>query len=163
MEHIKLFEEFGILDYFKKKNSNPKPSSNGPSYLPKPSGNEGPPMMVVSGVNYKMFNKLNVFIDTEPYESSQFGQEKYSVYVSGNSTDLYYIGDIRKWPNTDSYLSYLRFDKIKKVNRIRIEPIEGKAKELVEKELDKIYIASDLMDDDITNRDYLKKLLNSNG
>ena len=109
---------------------------------------------------------LNFFIDKEPYDKSQFGQNKHKVYLFKDDK-VYYLGDIRKFKNGKS-LSYLRLDDIKPVNmdislskiyKINyMRDLNKEEKEILDEELDRNVIERDLMADEITYKEKLKQL-----
>jgi hypothetical protein len=111
-------------------------------------------------------DSLEFFIDKEPYEKSQFGQDKHKIYLFKNDS-VYYLGDIRKFKNGDS-ISYLKLDNIKKVNmsnelskiyKIEMRHLDNKEMKILDEELDRNVIESDLMADEITYREKIIKEL----
>ena len=112
-------------------------------------------------------DSLEFFIDKEPYEKSQFGQDKHKVYLFKNN-QAYYLGDIRKFKNGD-LLSYLRLDNIKKVNMSNelskiykveyMRELNNKEKEILDEELNRNVIERDLMADEITYKEKIIKEL----
>jgi len=113
-------------------------------------------------VNESIINlNYEILIDNEPYDLSQFKQYKYGVYIKSYD-DLYYIGDLRTFDKI-KYLSYLNIEKIKKVKYKSnlIQPDENQLK-IIEEELDKNYLSPDLMDDTLSYKEYIKKIINEN-
>ena len=114
----------------------------------------------------------SVMIDKESYEKSQFGQEKYKVYlikhVENYKNEIYYIGDLRKFPSTgDMPISYLKLDRIAPISILPIKmeilrevrELDGNEMRIVNGELDKNFTGINLMDDNITYREKIKKEL----
>jgi hypothetical protein len=110
---------------------------------------------------------LKFYIDKEPYDKSQFGQNKHKVYLFKDDDKVYYLGDIRKFKDGKS-LSYLKLDDIKPVNidislskiyKIQyMRDLNKEEKEILDEELDRNVIERDLMADEITYREKLKQL-----
>ena len=98
-------------------------------------------------------------IDREPYEKSQFNQGKYKVYLTKNDV-TYYIGDIRRFASNDNPISYLRLDKMSRVESFpeNVRGLKDDEMEIVNNELDRQVLTSNLMDDEITYRDKINSL-----
>ncbi len=99
-------------------------------------------------------------IDCEPYDKSQFGQHKYGVYIENNNK-RYYIGDIREFTKTKGptpYMSYLNVEKYveKEPTGTLCSPNDEQMR-IIDEELNKNYLSSNLMDDTITFREFLKE------
>lgn len=109
--------------------------------------------------NYKFDYKI--LVDSKPYDLSQFNQHKYGVYIKNNEY-LYYIGDIRTFDKI-KYLSYLNIEKIKKIdNKSNLIIPDENQLNIIEEELNKSYLSPNLMDDTITYKEYIKKVINEN-
>lgn len=141
---IKLFEEFNLKNIFKSKKQKHAEEMFGTKdfSLPKPDKNVKVP--------------LNIMIDSEYYELSQFKQEKYGVYVVDGDKTIY-IGDIRRY-STGGYASYLRIENyIEKTPYSKlVKPNEEQSK-IIDEELNKNYISKNLMDDTISYIEYIKQ------
>jgi hypothetical protein len=98
-------------------------------------------------------------IDSEPYEKSQFNQGKYKVYLTKNGV-TYYIGDIRRFASNGSPISYLRLDNMTKVESFpkNVRGLNNEEMEIVNSELDRQVLTSDLMDEPITYREKIESL-----
>lgn len=134
MKYVKHFEEFNFRNLFKSK-----------------QGNE-------VSEDEKEISKI--MIDCEPYDRSQFGQDKYGVYIQNNDTH-YYIGDIREFTKseeTNPYISYLTIDRVieKEPSGELCQP-NIEQMDIIEEELDKSYLSPNLMDETITLREFLKE------
>ncbi len=143
MKNIKTFE--GFKDWFKSKEQKAREEMFGTKDLSKESDKE----------------KSQIMIDSEPYDSSQFGQEKYGVYIEVPNGVRYYIGDIRKFTKTKGptpYMSYINLDNIieKEASGVLVHPNKEQM-DIINGELDRNYNSRNLMDDTITYRDKLKK------
>ena len=110
----------------------------------------------MSKTEYEIYK---IMIDCNPYDTSQFGQKKFGVYIE-NDNKHYYIGDIREFTKTKGptpYMSYLNIE-----NFIEKEPYgilchpNKEQMDIIEKELSKNYLSPNLMDDNITFREFLK-------
>lgn len=183
MKHLKKFEEISFSNLFKKKDKDNKLSV--PSEIKTklelkgytnigydedhniianhPKKGNG---ILITNDMIESYD-LKFFIDKEPYDKSQFGQDKYKVYLfKGDKT--YYLGDIRKFKDGKS-LSYLRLDNIKPVNMDislskiykfeYMKDLNKEEKEILDKELDRNVIERDLMADEITYREKIIKEL----
>ena len=101
-------------------------------------------------------------IEIEPYEESQFRQGKYRVFII-NDDKTYYIGDLRKFNSNNEFLSYLNLDKIKlQKPQFDLINLTDEQMDIVNKELNRLCLTSNLMDDHISYREKLKKDLNIN-
>src|ERR1035437_8277904 len=111
-------------------------------------------------------NRPQVMIESEPYEASKFGQEKYGVYIEipdlvcGLDCPYFYIGDIRNFTYPERktpYMSYLTLDNIieKDPSGVLIHPNKEQM-DIINNELDKYDFSSDLTHYDVTYRDKLK-------
>jgi len=97
-------------------------------------------------------------IDMEPYEKSQFNQAKYKVYLTKNGV-TYYIGDIRRFSTNNEPISYLRLDEMSKVDFPKsVRGLKDEEMEIVNSELDKQVLSSNLMDEPITYREKIESL-----
>ena len=101
-----------------------------------------------------------IMIDCEPYDVSQFGQNKYGVYIENNDIH-YYIGDIREFIKASGptpYMSYLNIERVieKEPTGTLCIPNDEQIK-IINTELDKNYLSPNLMDDTITFREYLNE------
>jgi hypothetical protein len=98
-------------------------------------------------------------IDREPYEKSQFNQDKYKVYLTKDGV-TYYIGDIRRFASNNNPISYLRLDKMTKVDSFpkNVSGLNSEEMEIVNSELDKQALTSNLMDEPITYREKIESL-----
>jgi hypothetical protein len=98
-------------------------------------------------------------IDREPYEKSQFNQGKYKVYLTKNGV-TYYIGDIRRFASNNKPISYLRLDKMTKVDSFpkNVSGLNSEEMEIVNSELDNQVLTSNLMDEPITYREKIESL-----
>jgi hypothetical protein len=98
-------------------------------------------------------------IDREPYEKSQFNQAKYKVYLTKNGV-TYYIGDIRRFDSNSNPISYLRLDNMTKVESFpkNVSGLNNEEMKIVNDELDRQVITSDLMDEPITYREKIESL-----
>lgn len=144
---IKLFEEFNLRNIFKSKKQRQAEEMFGTKDLSLPEPVQEEPIID---------EPLNIMIDSEYYELSQFNQEKYGVYVvDGNKT--FYIGDIRKF-STGGYISYLRIENyVEKAPHTKlVKPNEEQSK-VIDEELNKNYLSRNLMDDTITYIEYIKQ------
>ena len=109
-------------------------------------------------------NNLNngiILMTSEPYDISQFGQEKYGIYIYVPSTEKYlYLGDLRKYDkisDQNPYISYLKLNQIsEKEPNVQLKSIDNDAMELINDELDKENTIINLTDDIITYRDKIK-------
>jgi hypothetical protein len=150
MKNIKTFE--GFKDWFKSKEQKAREEMFGTKDLS--NGSE----------EYNTVDKSEIMIESEPYENSQFGQEKYGVYIELPDGVRYYIGDIRKFINTDGqnpYISYLNLDKITKKEPLKVLVRPNKEQmDIINNELDRNYLSRNLMDDTITYREKIKNELN---
>jgi hypothetical protein len=66
--------------------------------------------------NWSLFNENNsnefeILIHKQPYDKTDFGQNKYGVFVKKNNIH-YYIGDLRKFDNYREYISYIDVLKV---------------------------------------------------
>lgn len=97
-------------------------------------------------------------IDREPYDKSQFGQDKYKVYLTKNGI-TYYIGDIRRFKSSNDPISYLRLDNMSKIDFPKnVRGLNNEELQIVNDELDKQVITNNLLDDPITYREKIKSL-----
>lgn len=147
MKHLRQFEDFNFKDLFKSKEQKNREKMFGTKDLSRDKRIES-----------------QIMIDCEPYDISQFGQKKYGVYIE-NSNKHYYIGDIREFSKTkdnsnkySTYMSYLNIEKIveKEPTGTLCHP-NSEVMDIINKELDKNYLSSNLMDDTITFREFLKE------
>ena len=142
---IKLFEEFNLKNIFKSKKQKQAEEMFGTKDLSLPEPVQEP-----------QDEPLNIMIDSEYYELSQFGQEKYGVYVvDGDKT--FYIGDIRKY-STGGYASYLRIENyIEKTPYSTLVKPDEEQGQIIDEELNKNYLSRNLMDDTISYIEYIKQ------
>jgi hypothetical protein len=97
-------------------------------------------------------------IDREPYEKSQFNQNKYKVYLTKDGV-TYYIGDIRRFDSSNNLISYLRLDHMTKVEFPKnVRGLKNEEMEIVNNELDRQVLTPNLMDEPITWREKIKSL-----
>lgn len=144
MKYIKLFEEFNFKNIFKSKEEKDDKETFVTKDLSKNESEENSKIM----------------INSEPYDKSQFGQNKYGVYIENNDKH-YYIGDIREFTKTKGptpYMSYLNVEKYveKEPTGILCKPNEEQMK-IIDVELNKNYLSPNLMDDTTTFREFLKE------
>ena len=148
MKYLKLFEEHNFLkNMFKSKEQKLKERHFGTKDLSKPD-------------NYLPSDNKKIMIDSKPYDTSQFGQLKFGVYIENNNKH-YYIGDIREFTKTKGptpYMSYLDIERSveKEPDGVLCHPNEEQI-QIINNELDKNYLSPNLMDDTITFREYLKQ------
>lgn len=145
MKYLKQFEDFNFKNLFKSKSQKSIEKTFGTKDLSR-KGNE--PI------------GSQIMIDCEPYDTSQFGQSKFGVYIENNQKH-YYIGDIREFTKTKGptpYMSYLNIGKVveKKPTGTLCHP-NSEVMSIINKELDKNYLSRNLMDDIITFREFLKE------
>ena len=150
MKRIKTFE--GFKDWFKSKEQKSREEMFGTKDLS--NGSE----------EYNTVDKSEIMIESEPYENSQFGQEKYGIYIELPDGVRYYIGDIRKFTKTKGptpYMSYINLDNIieKEASGVLVHPNKEQL-DIINKELDRNYLSRNLMDDTITYREKIKNELN---
>jgi hypothetical protein len=146
MKHLKLFEEFNFRNLFKSKEQKGKEELYRNKDLSKFEDETSK-------------SSIQIMIDCEHYDISQFGQKKFGVYIE-NDNKHYYIGDIReftKTKGTNPYMSYLNIEKFieKEPDGTLCHPNKDQMK-IIEEELSKNYMSPNLMDDTITLREFLK-------
>lgn len=148
MKYIKKFEGFSFKKMFSKDKDKPK-EEGGKGYR------FGFPIRETDS---------KILIDRDPYDKSQFGQNKYGVYIATNDLTLpirvhYYIGDIREFEDSPGkYISYLDIERfIEKEPTGNVCDPNVEQMEIINKELDKTYQSRNLMDDSITFRELLKQ------
>jgi hypothetical protein len=144
MKHLKLFEDFNFRNLFKSKEQRDREEIFGTKDLSKTQDD----------------NSSKIMIDCEPYDTSDFGQNKYGVYIENNNTH-YYIGDIREFTKAKGptpYMSYLNIEKYieKKPTGVLCHP-NSEQMSIINDELDKNYLSRNLMDDTITFREFLRE------
>ena len=144
MKHIKLFEEFDFKNLFKsKKDKLREEMFSTKDFSKKPVEDY----------------KSKIMVDCKAYDTSQFGQDKFGVYIENNGK-TYYIGDIREFTKASGpnpYLSYLNIDRVreKEPSSVLCKPNADQMK-IIEQELSKDYVSNNLMDDTITYIEFLK-------
>jgi hypothetical protein len=143
MKYLKLFEEFNFKNLFKSKEQKLREETFGNKDLSKNESDDS-----------------KIMIDSEPYDKSQFGQNKYGVYIENNDTH-YYIGDIREFTKAKGptpYMSYLDIERYveKQPTGVLCHPNNEQMK-IIDEELNKSYLSPNLMDETITFREYLKE------
>lgn len=155
MKHLQNFDEHineGMFDFLKKK------KAGIPNIDYDEEGN------VISPFNDD-YKEGMLFIDQFAYDTSQFGQSKYRVYLS-DGDKFYYLGDVRKFEDnngeTTDYISYLKLDNIKEVKEPDkiITPLK-EVREIINNEIDKEF-SNNLMDDMVSYREYFKQKYNIN-
>lgn len=114
-------------------------------------------------------SELEFFIDTDHYEKSDYNQLKYKVYFHKNDK-YYYLGDIRRFDKSlsndklpsevvNKAISYLELNKITQVSEPdSVRRLNEEELDILNKELDRLKISANLMDDSPTFREYLKSL-----
>lgn len=108
----------------------------------------------------KVSKNSEILIEEQPYKKSQFDQEQYRVFIK-TPTKYYYIGDLRKFPEIDRYNGYLNLDRVSEQEPdYKLIQLNPEQMEIVDRELNRNYLSSNLMDEPITYKDKLRRNYN---
>lgn len=105
---------------------------------------------------------MKILVGSESYSISDFNQDKFKVFVISNDKS-YYIGDLRKFKGSDNgnYMNYLRIDQSVEEEALNTEHPNEDMKVIIEEELNRPFMSRNLMDDTITNMEYLNNMSKS--
>jgi len=124
MKYLKLFEDFNFKNLFRTKKQKNREEAT------------------------RSDQNLKIMIDSEPYDKSQFGQNKYGVYIKNNNI-YYYIGDIREFTKAKGptpYMSYLNIERYtkKQPTGTLCQPNDEQMR-IIDEELNKNYLSPNLI------------------